>query len=81
LGALLRRELGVSKLDAPLQRLMTTLLGASTVYVVKRRSITAALPGLMEGTHWLNRIASHLADAGWTLIEAERQKRCAKATA
>ncbi|MFI4980923.1 MAG: TetR/AcrR family transcriptional regulator [Nevskiales bacterium] len=80
LGALLRRELGVSKLDASLQRLMTTLLGASTVYVVKRRSITAAMPGLMEGAHWLNRIAAHLADAGWTLIEAERQKRSAKAT-
>jgi AcrR family transcriptional regulator len=78
LGGLLRRELGLNKLEGPQQRLLMTLCGISKIYVVQRRAIAAVLPGLMEGSQWLQRTAAHLADAGWTLIDAERQRRSAK---
>ena len=78
LGGLLRRELGVSRLEGPQQRLMMALHGLAFVYVVQRRTIAGTLPGLLEGPHWVQRLAAYLADAGWSLIEAERRRRASR---
>lgn len=77
LGAFLRRELEQNKLDASAQRLMTVLRGMALGYVVPHRSLSLVLPALMKGGHWLEKTSSHLAEAGWELVQAERRRRAA----
>lgn len=75
LGELLRRELRLKKLDLAAQRLAVTLQGMALGYVVPHRSLRAVFPDLIKSAHWLEKMSSHFADAGWELVMAEQRRR------
>lgn len=79
LGGVLKRELGVERLDAALQRLVISLQGLALIYVFEQRVIRSVLPATMDGAQWVGRLTQQLAETGESLIEIERRRR--KATA
>jgi AcrR family transcriptional regulator len=72
LGGLVLRELGLTEMDPDVHRLVLSLHGSGLVYVVKRRGIAEAFPGLLEDREQL---IGHLADVGLAMIEVERARR------
>lgn len=78
LGAVVLRELGLSAMDPAVRRLTLSIHGSGLVYVVKRRGITEAAPGLYDD---LDGLIEHLADVGMAMIESESARRAtAKST-
>jgi TetR/AcrR family transcriptional regulator, regulator of cefoperazone and chloramphenicol sensitivity len=75
LGELLCRELKLKKLDLAAQRLTITLQGMALGYVVPHRSLKAVFPDLTKSAHWLEKMSSYFADAGWELVKAEQRRR------